>query len=176
LGTPTLPRYESHDDTAVFVHDALEPKRKDPLAMIDPLIIPIVAIGLPLILVPIILGFRYERYKRELEHAERIKALELGRTLRRDDSWWTLPRISVAIGAGVPAVVFFCAWQASESLQEPEPAWIGAGIVGVVAVVSGSVLAARYYLGRDESAHVGYGLDGKSQIDADAFDVASSRG
>ena len=65
-----------------------------------------------------------QRYTRELEHAERIKALELGRTLRADDSWWTLPRISVAIGAGVPAVVFFCAWQASESLQDPEPAWI----------------------------------------------------
>ena len=131
---------------------------------------------LPIILVPIILGIRYARYKRELEHAERIKALELGRTLHADDSWWTLPRISVAIGAGVPAVVFFCAWQASESLQEPEPAWISAGIVGMAAVISGSVLAARYYLRRDESAQVACGLDGKSRIDADAFDVVSSRG
>jgi hypothetical protein len=140
------------------------------------MLIPIVAIALPILLVPIILVIRYERYKRELEHAERIKALELGRTLHGDDSWWTLPRISVAIGAGVPAAVFVCAWQASESLHDPEPAWISAGIVGTAAVISGSMLVARYYLRHDESAHDTRGLDGKSRIDADAFDVVSSRG
>jgi hypothetical protein len=144
--------------------------------MIDPLLIPISAIVLPIILVPIILGIRYERYKRELEHAERIKALELGRTVHADDSWWTLPRFCVAIGTGVPAVVFFCAWQASESLKDPEPAWISAGFVGVAAVISGSVLAARYYLRHDESARDTRDLDGKSRIDADTFDVVSSRG
>src|SRR5262249_23690460 len=108
--------------------------------MIDPSVIPIVAIVMPVILVPIILGIRFERYKRELEHAERIKALELGRSLPGDGSWWTLPRISVAIGAGVPSAVFFCAWQASSSLHNPEPAWAFAGIVGLAAVISGSVL------------------------------------
>jgi hypothetical protein len=144
--------------------------------MIDPIVIPILAILLPIILVPIILGIRYARCRRELEHAERIKALELGRSLHTADSWWTLPRISVAIGAGVPAAVFFCAWQASESLQDPEPAWISAGFVGMTAVISGSVLAARYYLRHDESAHDARGLDGKTRIDADAFDVVSSRG
>jgi hypothetical protein len=144
--------------------------------MIDPLIIPIAMIVLPTILVPIILGIRNERYKRELEHAERIKALELGRTLSTADSWWTLPRISVAIGAGVPAAVFFCAWQASQSLPDPEPPWIGAGIVGMAAVISGSVLAARSYPRRDESMQAAGGLDNKSRIDADAFDVVSSRG
>jgi hypothetical protein len=144
--------------------------------MIDPLLIPIFAIALPVLLVPTISGIRFARYKRELEHAERIKALELGRTLHADDSWWTLPRISVAIGAGVPAVVFFCAWQASESLQDPEPAWISAGIVGMSAVIGGSVLAARYYLRRDESGRAGSGLGTKPLIDADAFDVVSSRG
>jgi hypothetical protein len=144
--------------------------------MIDPMVIPLVAIALPIILVPIILGFRHDRYKRELEHAERIKALELGRTLHRDDSWWTLPRIGVAIGAGVPAAIFFCAWQASESLKDPEPAWISAGIVGTAAVISGSILLARYYLRHDDSAHDTRDLDGKSRIDADAFDVVSSRG
>ncbi len=144
--------------------------------MIDPLVIPIVAILLPIVLVPIILGIRYKRYARELEHAERIKALELGRSFGADDSWWTLPRIIVAIGAGVPAVVFFCAWQASESLQDPKPAWICAAVVGTAAVVSGSVLAARHFLRRDESTQGGYGFDAKSRIDADTFDVVSSRG
>jgi predicted permease len=144
--------------------------------MIDPLLIPIFAVLLPIVLVPIILGIRYKRYERELEHTERIKALELGRSLRSDDSWWTLPRISVAIGVGVPAVVFCCAWQASESLQDPKPAWICAAVVGTAAVISGSFLAARYFLGRDDPMQVGYGVNGKSRVDADAFDLVSSRG
>ena len=73
--------------------------------------------------------------------------------------------------AGVPSAVFFCAWQASESLQDPEPAWISAGIVGTAAVISGSILVARYYLRHDESVQDTRGLDGKSRIDADTFDV-----
>jgi hypothetical protein len=143
--------------------------------MIDPILIPIVAIVLPVILVPIILGIRFERYKRELEHAERIKALELGRPFPGDGSWWSLPRISVAIGAGVPIAVFFCAWQASGTLHDPEPPWIGAGIVGVAAVVSGSLLAGRYYLGRDRS-HQSVAADAKYRADEDAYDVVSRRG
>jgi hypothetical protein len=73
-------------------------------------------------------------------------------------------------------MVFFCAWQASESLHDPEPAWISAGIVGTAAVISSSILVARYYLRHDESAYDTRGLNGKSRIDADAFDVVSSRG
>jgi hypothetical protein len=142
--------------------------------MNDPNLMPMIIVLLP-VLIPIILGIRFERYKRELEHTERVKALELGRTLPGDGSWWTLQRISVAIGAGVPMAVFFCAWQASASLHDPEPAWVGAGIVGLAAVVSGSVLAGRYYLGHDRpSPRVG--LDEKSPIDADAYDVVSRRG
>src|SRR5689334_18501409 len=114
--------------------------------MIDPLLIPISAIALPVILVPVILGLRHARIERELEHAERIKALELGRTLPQDEGWWTLPRISVAIGAGVPAAVFFCAWQTSMSVSEPKDTWISAALVAMTAVISGSVLAAKHFL------------------------------
>ncbi len=144
--------------------------------MIDPILIPLAAIVLPVILVPIILGMRHERYKRELEHAERIRALELGRTYYKDESWWTLPRISVAIGAGVPAAVFFCAWQASESMSDAEDVWIAACFVGLAAVISGSLLAGRHFFRRDESAPVADSLTGKSRLDADAYDTVSSRG
>src|SRR5262245_49333221 len=113
--------------------------------MIDPLLIPIAGIGLPIVLVPVILGIRHARYERELEHAERMKALELGRTLPRDEPWWTLPRISVAIGAGVPAAVFFCAFLASGELHDPEVAWVGASLVSLASVVCGTILAARHF-------------------------------
>src|SRR4051794_14558826 len=106
--------------------------------MIDPILIPICALSLPLVLVPVILGTRHARLGRELEHAERMKAMELGRTLPRDEGWWSLPRISVAIALGVPAAVFFCAWQASATMQDPEAPWVAAGIVGLGAVLCGS--------------------------------------
>jgi hypothetical protein len=143
--------------------------------MIDPMLIPIAAIALPVILVPIILGLRQARIERELEHAERMKALELGRTLPQDEGWWSLPRISVAIGAGVPAVVFFCAWQGSESLSDPRTPWVAASLVGLAAVVSGSTLAARHYLRHDEARQAAHGFNGKPLIDEDAYDFVSRR-
>lgn len=144
--------------------------------MIDPMLIPIAAIAMPIVLVPIILGIRHARIERELEHAERIKALELGRTLPQDEGWWTLPRISVAIGAGVPVAVFFCAWQASQSMDEPKVVWIGAAIVGLGAVISGSMLAARHLSHRDGLSQAGYAYQVKPRVDDDAYDVVSSRG
>jgi hypothetical protein len=144
--------------------------------MIDPTLIPITAIVLPIVLVPIILGIRQERYKRELEHAERMRALELGRTLPQDEGWWSLPRISVAIGAGVPVLVFFCAWQASESMNDAEGIWAGASIVGLAAVISGSVLAGRHYRRRDSASHIAGDFNGKPMIHEDAYDVVSRRG
>jgi hypothetical protein len=145
--------------------------------MIDPLLIPIAGIALPVVLVPVILGIKYARYERELEHAERIKALELGRTLPKDEPWWTLPRIAVAIGAGVPVAVFFCAWQASVALGEPEhAAWIGASIVGLASVVCGSVLTGVHFFRRDRASERVDGLSAKPRFDADAYDVVSRRG
>jgi hypothetical protein len=147
--------------------------------MSDPIAIPIVAIAIsvPLVLVPTVLGIRYKQRRRELEHAERMKALELGRNLPRDDSWWTLPRFSLAIGVGVPAVVFSCALQASDHRgAAAEGAWVAAGLVALAAVVSASVLAARHYLSGHESGHAGRGFESKESIDADAYDVVSNRG
>jgi hypothetical protein len=142
--------------------------------MIDPMVLPICAFGLPVVLVPVIMGIRHARIERELEHAERMKALELGRTLPQDQGWLNLPRISVAIALGVPAAVFHCAWQASQSLSEPEPAWIAAGIVGVTAVVCGSGLTALHFFRGHQAA--GAGGQAKSHFDADAYDVVSARG
>jgi hypothetical protein len=134
--------------------------------------IPIIAMVLPVILVPIILGIKYARHERELEHAERMRALELGRTLPRDESWWSPGRICVVIGAGIPAGAFLSALAAGESLNDPEPAWIAAGIVSVAAVVSGSLLAHRHLPRRDEGRMV----VAKPEFDADAFDHVGTRG
>jgi hypothetical protein len=144
--------------------------------MIDPMIIPLAGIALPIVLVPVILGVRYARHERELEHAERIRALELGRTLPKDKERWTLPRIGVAIGAGVPVAVFFCALQASQTLDEPRVAWIASSIVGLAAVICGSTLSAWHFFRSEQADILADGFHAKSQLDADAYVVVGSRG
>jgi len=112
---------------------------------------------------------------RELEHAERMKALAVGRSLPQDEPWWSPPRICLAIAAGVPASVFFVAFLASESLGFHEEIWLSAGIVGLAGVVSGSLLANRHLAAREwlgDNAPWG----SKPDVEADAFDVVSSRG
>jgi hypothetical protein len=138
----------------------------------DPLIIPVLGIAVPIILVPTVLGIRHARHVRELEHAERMRALELGRILPQDESWWSPARICIAIGAGVPIGTFVSAWMASETLGFFEPIWASAGVVGLAGVISGTVLAGRYFASRDRFARVA----DKPYVDAEAYDVVSSRG
>lgn len=143
--------------------------------MIDPLVIPIVGMAIPMVIVPTSLYYRHARHLRELEHAERMKALAVGRSLPQDESWWSPPRLCLAIAAGVPASVFFVAFLASESLGFHEEIWLSAGIVGLAGVVSGSMLANRHLAAREwmrDNAPWG----SKPDVEADAFDVVSSRG
>ena len=142
----------------------------------NPLVIPILALLIPIVVAPTAMWVKYAQRQRELEHAERIRALELGRTLPKDEAWWTLPRISVAIGAGVPAAVFFCAWQAGRTQGDPSVTWVAASVVGLAAVVCGSGLSLWHFSRHDQSAHLADGFHAKPQFDADAYDVVSSRG
>ena len=60
---------------------------------------PIVGMLIPIIIVPTALGFKHARYLRQVEHDERMKAMELGQTLPGDQSW-TPASIAMTIGAG----------------------------------------------------------------------------
>jgi hypothetical protein len=140
---------------------------------INPILIPIIAMLIPMIVVPVALGLKYARHVRELEHAERIRALELGRTLPQDEPWWSPPRLCAAIGAGVPVGVFFCAWMASTLDHHREEVWVAAALVGMTSVICGTALTAKHfaYRAQTEGRYVA-----KPTIDADAFDVVSRRG
>jgi len=140
--------------------------------MIDALILPIVAMGIPVVLVPAVMGMKHARRERELEHAERMRALELGRTLPQDESWWSPARLGLAIGLTVPIGVFFCAAVATLLDDFHDTIWVASAIVGVAGVVCGSRLAGR------QSASQGYvGTDfAKPSVDEDAYDVAGMRG
>src|SRR5437764_6394014 len=108
-------------------------------------IIPVVGMLIPIVLVPTILALRQARLDRQLEHAERMRALELGRTLPQDESWWSPARVSVAIGVGVPVGVFFCSWMASATAGPQALLWVSAAVVGLGGVASGSFLANRHF-------------------------------
>src|SRR5262245_9376176 len=71
---------------------------------------------LAVILVPVVLGLRQARIERELEHAERMKALELGLSLPKDAPFWSPLRLSAAIGAGVPVAAFGIAFVTTVSV------------------------------------------------------------
>jgi hypothetical protein len=138
----------------------------------DPVLIPILGMLIPLVIVPVALVTKHARTARQLEHAERMRALELGRTLPMDESWWSPPRICVAIGAGVPIGVFLAAWLASASVGYQDGIWVGAMGVGLAGVIGGSILSARY-LAQRERSQASYA---KPVVDDDAYDVVGARG
>src|SRR5271165_4058366 len=86
-------------------------------------------------------GIRLERTKRELEHKERMRALELGRSLPGDGSWLSPLRAGVLVAAVVPIGALGSALLASLGLGYEEGIWTAAGMVSVFAVVSGTVLS-----------------------------------
>lgn len=88
-------------------------------------------------------GLRHARIERELDHAERIRALEMGVLLPKDQPWWTPEKVAVAIGAGVPISAFVLTLSAAQSGAAGEAAWIAAGAVGVAGVICGTFLATR---------------------------------
>lgn len=143
--------------------------------MIDPVVIPVLGVTIPIVVVPSAMLAKYAISKRNLEHTERMKALELGLTLPRDEPWWSPPRIAVALGVVVPLGVFLFAWLASQSLGYQPGVWISAMVVGTSGVGCGMALAVRY-LGHKERLVNSGDWYAKPVIEEDAFDVVGSRG
>ena len=144
----------------------------------DPIVIPIVALLIPMVIVPTALGIKHARFLREVEHAERMRAMELGRDLAEDESW-TPAGIAVSIGAGVPIVSMLIAWMATRSfniVDAPiETIWKMAGMVGLGGVICGTILASQQIMRREKPASVA-SFEEKPAFDPEAFDVVGRRG
>jgi hypothetical protein len=139
----------------------------------DPLIIPIVAFVIPIIIVPTALGFKHARYLRQMDHEERMKAMELGQTLGEEHSW-TPAGTAVTIGAGVPIAAMFIAFIAATKEGDNEALWAATALIGVAGVICGSVLAAMQFSKRERTAP--FSTEEKSAFDPDAYDVVGRRG
>lgn len=142
----------------------------------SPLLIPIFGLLIPIIIVPTAMGIKYAQRVREIEHTERMRALELGRTMPGDEPWSSPARISLSIGAGVPVSVFGLAWLATQAVGYQERIWMGATMVGLGSVICGSMLAAKHFTLRAEAESLAANTNAKPVMDADAFDVVASRG
>ncbi len=135
-----------------------------------------------LVALPIHYAMIHARRERELEHAERMKALELGRPFPGSnfgsDAWRNPARVAVAIGAGVPISVMIVAWLATpEGRSEIAYAiWPAAGAVGVAGVICGTVLAARLPASGRPSRGFETADAKPAADDPDAFDVVGRRG
>jgi hypothetical protein len=129
--------------------------------------------GLSIAPLAIYMTQKSERRKRELEHIERLKALEFGRTLPQDEPWWSPQKIAVVIGGVVPIVAFVSAGVATSSAGFHDGMWIAASSVGMASVISASILAGHSY----RKADAGSPLDTtKPYVEEDAYDVVSARG
>jgi hypothetical protein len=144
--------------------------------MNEALLIPITAIAMPMVVVPTIMVMKLRIRRRELEHIERMKALEMGQPVPGSQAWPALAAIS--IGAGVPIGAFFVTWLASMTGHASGDIWLAPIIVGLAAVISGASLGTKLF-GRKPSANApgpAAVANGKPVFDPDAFDVVSRRG
>jgi len=129
--------------------------------------------GLSIAPIAIFVGCRHEQRKRELEHMERMRALELGRRLPQDESWLSPSKIGALIAIIVPVAAFVPAWLTSQFAGYHEATWIATAMVGTAAVISGSVLVASSH---KQDATPSESLTTKPYVEEDAYDVVSSRG
>lgn len=139
------------------------------------LIVVSVLVFLPVIVIPVLLHFRHERWKLRLEHERQLKALDLGRTVPGEgyrESWFSPLRVGMVIGAGVPLGAFLSAMVTSVCVGFHDGIWIATALVGLGAVISGSIIAGRASWESKMSPAEG---ELKPFVEEDAYDVVSAR-
>ena len=146
----------------------------------DPVIIPIVAILMPLVLVPTILFMKHRHQRREWEHLERMRSLDRSVPLPTGNDAARSSGVA-AIGAGVPIASVIAAFltcvsadvRSEDEIPMAGIAWGCALLISVGAMATSLLLQARARRQSDaDASHIN-----KSAIyDPDAYDVVSSRG
>jgi hypothetical protein len=128
-----------------------------------------------LVVVPLLLHYRHERWKLRLEHERQLRALDLGRNFPGSgyhDSWFSPIRAGMIIGAAVPLGAFLSAMVTSVCIGFHEGTWIATGMVGLGSVISGSCLVGHACRQSKMIPAEGYA---KPYVEEDAYDVVSAR-
>jgi hypothetical protein len=148
----------------------------------EPLIIPVVAILMPLFLVPTILVLKHRHRKGEWEHRERMKAMEVQMPYPRGLAVGHSKGVA-AIGAGVPVASVVAAflttiiWEPTspDELPVPAVAWGCAVAISAAAMVTSLILAFMHAKAAEKAESNAQADYSKPVFDPDAFDVVGSR-
>src|SRR5262249_15464205 len=111
------------------------------------LVIPVIAILMPLVLVPTIITLKHRHQRREWEHRERMRAMELGLPVPSGPDTWGGKTV-LSIGAGVPIASSFAALlPCTEGPPEVDGvplaaiAWASAALISGGALITSLILA-----------------------------------
>jgi len=145
-------------------------------------IIPVVAILMPLFLVPSVLVLRHRHKRREWEHRERIKAMELQMPVPRGEGLGSSKGVA-AIGAGVPVASVLAAFLTSvtwepmthDEVSVPAVAWACAVLISAGALATSLILTFMHARAVERAESLAQMDHGKPVYDPDAFDVVGSR-
>jgi hypothetical protein len=148
---------------------------KDLNPMESQFIVAIAGMMIPIIIVPTAMGFKHARYLREVEHQERMKAMELGRTLAEDQSW-TPASVAMTIGGAVPIGAMFIAFIAAPKQGGGDTIWMAAAMIGVAGVICGSILAALLFARQGQAQSATNQATEKPTFDHEAFEPVGHRG
>jgi hypothetical protein len=151
----------------------------------DILIVPVLAILLPLILVPTILVMKHRQQRRKWDHLERLKAMETRLPIPLRQALTGAGGVT-AIGAGVPSISVLGAlmttllWEPAaigDAVAVPAIAWSCALFISAMAMGTSLKLTSMHRQAAQEAAEMTTAMsNGKAVYDPDAFDVVSSRG
>jgi hypothetical protein len=142
---------------------------------------------LSIAILPIILHYRGERRKRELDHIERMSAIEVGRSYPGElkNSLESFPKsviphlVAAGIGVVVPIGVVAFAGLVTLIGGFQKEVWITAAMVGLGGVICGTVLAGNAALHKGTTPEPEGSTQfatSKPEVDEDAYDVVSARG
>ncbi len=120
-----------------------------------------------------LLEFEKDRHERELVHAERIKALEMG--FDPSHSRWPLAMVCSMIGFGVPFFATLAIAKASEIPGVSGGIWLVDVCVSVPAIIVAGILGYRGLV-VDPASKRTVDPHAKPELDAEAYDFAGSRG
>lgn len=123
----------------------------------------------------LIMGINNAQSRRAWEHAERMKAMEMGYTLPARDSSWARASVCIAIGAIVPIVSMCLGVSVNlDPIHRPELWWFLSSVVAITGVGCGFKLASRMFRPDDDTRAARAAA--KPVSDPEAFDFAGRRG
>jgi hypothetical protein len=148
----------------------------------EALIIPLAGIVLPLVLVPMIMTMKFRMKKREWEHLERMRALQMG-VAPAQAGHRIGPGVLISIGTGVPVASVLAAGITSlnvpSDLSDPLAviaiAWGCAWLISTGAMVTAAVLGIVQARARKDASTLDEAA-AKPAYEPDAYDVVSRRG